>query len=162
MPDFWVAATNLPYVVYRTCTTCPLGNPCVPALLPQACTTADLDTYAFTATFAPTVAGPLSCVVTITLDTGTRTLTLSGTGMAPPVAIDVTPATLAFGDVRSATDSSPATVNVSDLGGSALTVAATSDFTVAAPRAFTVAPGASHPVAVICHHPRPARSTARS
>ena len=161
-PDFSISAPGLPADVYRTCepTGCTGQQQviCEPEIAPAvaACVTEDLESYSFTATFTPTVAGPLSCVVTITLDSGgtIRTVTLTGTGMPPPVEIGVSPTSIAFGDVRTATVSSPATITVRDLGGSALAVSSVtvpSGYVLTGPTSFPVAPGASQDLSLTCN-----------
>ena len=131
-PDFVVTATGLPAPVYRTviCDPCPL------CALPN-CYTDQYVTYAFTAAFRPTIAGNVSCVVTITTNSTTnRTVTLYGTGTVPPIDIDVQPTQIAFGDVRRNTSSTAATVAVNNLGGTALTVTG-----VSVSGAFTITSG---------------------
>lgn len=122
-PDFVVTANGLPAEVYRTviCEEQCQFPPCPLVLAPPLCYTDLYVTYDFTAAFRPTVAGSVSCVVTITTNNTTnRTVTLYGTGSVPPIDIDVQPTSIAFGDVRRNTSSTATTVSVRNLGGSAL------------------------------------------
>lgn len=122
-PDFVITATGLPATVYRVCEIITCTNAVCP--LPSAiCQTTELQTYAFDTAFKPTVAGTVSCPVTVTTAnaSNSRTVTLTGTGEAPPISVDVRPGSIAFGDVRRGTDSTRATVTVRSTGGLALTV----------------------------------------
>jgi hypothetical protein len=130
-PDFVVSAPGLPAPVTRTCKPASCTNQVCPA--PDAtgtsviCQTAELETYPFDTAFRPTVAGTVSCVVTVTIDDArTRTITLTGTGVAPQVAVDVQPDAIAFGEVRSGGDSTLATVSVHSAGSSDLAVSSVS------------------------------------
>jgi hypothetical protein len=87
------------------------------------------------------------------------TLTLSGTGQAPPIDADVQPTSVAFGDVRRNTDSTQAVVTVRSTGGQTLTVSSVSlsaGFTTSGmmtgyqlpPNAFQSYPIVCHPTAV--------------
>lgn len=156
-PDFIVSAGGLPAAVYRTviCDSCS-GTICQPLAAP-ICYTDEYVTYSFSASFRPNVAASVSCVVTITTNgTTQRTLTLFGTGSAPPIDIDVQPTSVAFGDVRRNTASTAATISVKNLGGSALGV---SGVTISGPFAITagptggttVQPGGSQPYTVTCN-----------
>ncbi len=142
-PDFVISAVGLPAPVYRTviCTTCALQ--CVPAALP-VCYTDEYVTYTFTAAFHPNVAVPSSCVVNITTNNATtRTITLYGTGTAPPIDIDVQPTSVAFGQVRRNSGSTPANIAVGNIGGATMTV---SSVAVGGPFAITVGPTGSYTV----------------
>ncbi len=152
-PDFIIDAQNLPADVYRTC-----GAPCASAICPQVaiCQTIEFLSYQFNTQFRPTVAGPLSCAVTVMFGDGTtRSLTLNGMGVAPPIDIDVSPGAIAFGDVRRDTDSSDATVTVRNLGGSTLTVtgvAVSGEFAMSGPAGgYGLAPGTAQPYTLRCH-----------
>ncbi|HEY0987257.1 MAG TPA: choice-of-anchor D domain-containing protein [Kofleriaceae bacterium] len=153
-PDFSIRAPNLPAPVSRVCmpVTC-TGSVCQ---LPDGstanatanltanatdavtesvtCQTTSLQTYQFGATFNPTVPGPVSCVVTVTLNNATnRTTTLTGTGVPPPIAADVQPAAVTFGEVRNNTDSTLAVIGVRSSGSQPLdvtSVTASSGFTI--------------------------------
>lgn len=122
-PDFLLMAPGLPAHVYRvcdtsTCTLCAQSAPCI---------TTDLQTYQFQAAFKPTVAGTVSCVVSIQIDDGTtKSVTLNGNGTVPPKDIDVTPTSVAFGDVRRNTDSASVLITVRNVGGTAMTVSSVS------------------------------------
>lgn len=155
-PDFSVSAPGLPAEVYRDCEqTC---DPALPTCQQQLiCTTLDSGNYTFTATFKPTVAGAVSCVVTVTVNnTTTHTVTLSGTGMLPPVEIQVQPTSVAFGDVRRNTDSTAATVTVKNVGGSTMHVSSatiSSGFAISSGStgAYTVAPSGAQTYKLVCH-----------
>jgi hypothetical protein len=164
--DFPVDAPNLPAEVYRFCDdTCdPKADSFDPAECPvivenanenAACIPSEYLTYSFNTFFRPTVAGPLSCGVTIALGDGTlHTLSLSGTGTAPPIDIDVAPGGIAFGDVRRDTDSSPSTVTIRNLGSANLELYAVSTaapFSAAGPGPGTIPPGGLQQYAVRCH-----------
>jgi hypothetical protein len=153
-PDFVIDAPGLPAEVFRTCDTTTCASAICPAQL--ICTTLDFQSYPFTTQFTPTVAGPLSCPVTIVFQDGTtRSVTLTGTGVAPPIDIDVTPGGVAFGDVRRNTASSPATVTVRNLGSSTLSVssvAVSGPFVVTGPVGpYDVGAGASQPYTLTCN-----------
>lgn len=152
-PDYQIDAPNLPAEVLRTC-----DGGC----LTCACVTLDYVTYPFTVTFAPTVPGMTSCPISIvTMDASsgalsTRTVTLTGTGEAPPIRITATPGDVAFGDVRRNTASSPAEVDLGNAGGSTMTVSAVSispGFAIASgpTGGFTVDPGATMPYQITCN-----------
>lgn len=153
-PDFIVNAPGLPAEVYRVCD---YGGQ-IPAkgessALP--CTTVEYQNYSFTASFRPNVGGATSCVVTITTNNTTnKTITLSGTGTIPPVAISVTPSSVAFGDVRRNTTSTAAQIMVRNLGGQNMTVSsvtASAGFSITSgPTSTTVGPNGSQPYAVVC------------
>ncbi|HEU0033205.1 MAG TPA: choice-of-anchor D domain-containing protein [Kofleriaceae bacterium] len=149
-PDFVIDAPGLPFTVYRVCDTC---VDCVPAAIP--CTTTDFQNYQFATAFRPSIAGPQSCVVNISLNGGTtiKTVTLSGTGNPPPIDIDVVPGSVQFGDVRINTQSSPATVSVRNFGGSTLTVSSVTvpaGFNLSGPAAFNVLSGGTQDLTVTC------------
>jgi len=137
-PDFTIRAPNLPARVNRVCmpVTC-TGHVCQfpdDGTANGLCQTTELNTYQFGATFTPRVPGPVSCVVTVTLSNATsRTTTLTGTGTRPSIAADVQPAAVTFGEVRSGTDSTVATVGVHSSGSQPLdvtSVSASSGFTI--------------------------------
>ena len=120
-PDFLISAPGLPAPVYRTCT---YVDPCDPFICAQPiCETAEYVNYTWSAAFHPTIAGSVSCVVNILVNGATlRTVTLTGKGTVPPKDIDVTPASVAFGDVRRDTASTPIDLTVRNAGGTAMTV----------------------------------------
>jgi hypothetical protein len=151
-PDFTINAPGLPADVYRDCEVVCLVATCP---TPLVCTTIDSQSYAFTATFRPSFAGTQSCVVTINLNNGAlfRTITLSGTGMAPPIDIDVAPTSINFGDVRRTTTSSAANLAVRNLGGAALgvsNVALSGPYALSGPASFAVAPGGVQNLGITC------------
>jgi uncharacterized protein (TIGR03382 family) len=155
-PDFTISAPGLPADVYRTCIYDPCRTTVCTAYVYQ-CTTDQYVTYQFQAKFTPTVAGTVSCVVSIVLADGTvHKVTLSGTGMLPPIDIDVQPKTIPFGDVRRNTTSTAVGVTVKNAGGQTLTVnsvSASAGFTIASGQqtSYTLAAGASMPYAVTCN-----------
>ncbi|MEO8706941.1 MAG: choice-of-anchor D domain-containing protein [Kofleriaceae bacterium] len=156
--DFDVNAFGLPAEVYRTCEPCAAGNlQCIPQAIPQAICPGGSETqsYQFSTVFHPSVAGPQSCVVTITLDDGAliRTVTLSGTGTAPPIDIDVQPGSVPFGDVRINTASTAANISVRNLGSGNLdvmSVTATGGYAIGGPTAFGVPAGGAQGITVTC------------
>lgn len=140
-PDFTVDAPGLPAEVYRECSTS--GEP-IPVKGDTSSAAAiceiliDYQEYSFSTRFTPTVAGAVSCVVTITTNNTTnRTITLSGTGTLPPIRADVQPGSVAFGDVRRGTQSTAAGITVRNLGGQTMTVSSVS---VSAGFAITAGP----------------------
>lgn len=157
-PDFAINAPGLPAPVYRVCEVtcvnqiCPVSGPDPQA----ACTTTELVTYPFSTYFRPTVPGPVSCVVTVTasVPASSRTLTLTGTGQAPPIHVDVQPVLVAFGDVRRNTPSTQAVVTVRSTGGQALTVSSvtiSAGFTTSGMMTgYQLAPNASQSYPIVC------------
>jgi len=157
-PDFVINATGLPAEVYRVCEVVTCVNGAICPVQNVLCQTTDLQTYRFDTYFRPTVAGPVSCVVTVTTSvvSNSKTLTLSGTGQAPPIHADVQPTSVAFGDVRRNTSSTQATVTVRSTGGQALTVSAVSvspGFTIVSGQTAGVqlAPNAAAAYGVTCN-----------
>lgn len=126
-PDFIVNATSLPATVYRVCEIITCTSRICPAPT-VICQTTEIVTYSFDTYFRPTVAGAVSCVVSVretdntTGANNTKTITLTGTGQAPPKQIDVQPLAIGFGDVRRGSDSTQAQVTVRSLGTQALNV----------------------------------------
>ncbi len=148
-PDYFVTANGLPAEVYRICE---FGTPLFAG---PPCTTTELQSYSFTAQFQPNIGAATSCVVTITLDNATtRTVTLSGTGMIPPIRIDVAPGSVPFGDVRRNTTSGAAEIVVRNLGGQNLSVASvttSAGFAITSGPASTVlGPSGAQPYAIVC------------
>lgn len=150
-PDFVIIAPNLPAPVTRTCKpvrctdpTCPAPDAVPDGTTSITCQTSELETYQFEAAFQPTVAGTVSCVVAIAVnDASTRTITLTGTGLPPPVAADVQPDSVAFGEVRSGSDSTLATVAIRSAGSQDLAVSS-----VSTSSGFTIASGPVAPYAL--------------
>jgi hypothetical protein len=70
--------------------------------------------------FAPTQAGAISGTLTITDSLKTQTVSLSGTGIAPP-AISVNPTSLTFTNQQPGVASAPQTVTVTNSGGAPMT-----------------------------------------
>lgn len=155
-PDFSVNAPGLPADVYRVCE---YTNPCYPQICAQAapCTTTDYQTYQFSAQFRPTVAGSVSCVVTVHLSDGTtKTTSLSGTGTVPPIDIDVQPTSVAFGDVRRNTASTGVSLAVRNAGGQTASVSGasiSSGFSIASgpTGAYGLGAGASMAYSLTCN-----------
>ena len=164
-PDFTLDTHGLPADVHRTCmvVTCDGGNVMCEPGQGDFCQTIESQSYSFSATFRPTVAGPVSCVVTIQTadDANTRSITLTGIGVAPIVHAEVQPAgEVAFGDVRRATDSTPAPFTVRSSGSASLdvtSVVVSSGFTIqAGPQsAYSLAPNTTQDYAVVCHPSEP-------
>lgn len=157
-PDFAVNAPGLPAQVYRTCDTCCPGGGLICPGGPVACCIGDSQSYDFDTTFTPTVAGAVSCTVTISLNGGTsmKTVVLTGTGTPPPINIVVNPGSVNFGDVRRNTDSSAVGLSVTNTGGGTMNVSSvsiTSGFTIASgpTGGYPVGPGASQPYSILCH-----------
>ncbi|MGN6103998.1 MAG: choice-of-anchor D domain-containing protein [Kofleriaceae bacterium] len=160
-PNFSVDAPYLPAEVYRECIggggEVPLATGSNTNLVqPPICTETIYVNYQFTATFHPTVAGPQSCVVTISLNSGTssKIVTLSGTGQPPPIDIDTSPGALQFGDVRINTASNEATLAVRNLGSATLVVGSASvsgGYSMMGPSSFQVGPGGQTNLGVTCH-----------
>lgn len=146
-PDFFVTANGLPAEVYRVCE---FGQPQFAA----PCTTTDFQAYSFTAQFQPNVGGATSCVVTIQLDSGSRTISLTGTGSIPPIRVDVAPGAVQFGDVRRLTTSGTAEIVVRNLGGQVAnitSVTASAGFSITSGPASTIlGPSGAQPYAVVC------------
>ncbi len=67
--------------------------------------------------FAPTQSGPVPGTLTIQDALRTQTVSLNGTGLAPP-ALSVNPASLTFTNQQAGVPSAPQTVSVSNTGGS--------------------------------------------
>ncbi len=136
--NFSASPGSLPREVYKVC----LGGggeiPRVVAGEPAAATGPlpsalpcgdgyDIVDYTFPAFFAPTIAGVQSCVISITLNSGElKTITLTGNGLPPPREIDVSRSSIAFGDVRINTASTPQPVVVRNTGSAALTISSAS------------------------------------
>lgn len=155
--NFSVVANNLPYDIYKYCiggggeipraraATGPLAAEAVPNA-PICDGGFEIQDYSFSVAFQPTVAGPQSCVVTVMLDSGPRTVMLTGNGLPPPREIDVSRASIAFGDVRLRAQSTPQTVVISNTGSAALTISSASvtgaAFTMSGPTSTTI-PGSS-------------------
>lgn len=160
-PDFAVSAPGLPAEVYRTCDVCCFTGKDGSTICPQApaiCCTTSLQSYQFDTTFTPTVAGTVSCTVTITLDSGatTKLVTLTGTGTAPPTNIVVNPGSVNFGDVRTNTDSTGVGISVTNTGGSTMNVTSVTispGFTITSgpTGGYAVGPGGTQPYSVLCH-----------
>lgn len=164
--DFTINAANLPAIVYWDweCTTCVAGGSdgvvCpVTAKSGAICSTYEYDTYTFDVTFHPSVPGPQSCVVTVHVDNDTddQTITFTGTGDPPPIAIDVQPAGgIQFGQVRATDQSGPATVTVRNAGSGTLTVssaAVSGGYAMSGPTAFSLGGGASQALTLRCTPP---------
>jgi len=162
-PDFAVNASGLPAEVYRICDTCCFTGKDGSTICPQpqtpiVCCTTDIQSYQFDTTFTPTIAGTVSCTVTVSLNNGatTKLVTLTGTGTAPPINISVNPGSVNFGDVRRNTDSTGVGISVSNTGGSTMTVSSVSissgfSITSGPTGSYTVGAGGTQPYSVLCH-----------
>jgi hypothetical protein len=148
-PQFPITTTGLPAHVFRSCISgsgSGSGSGC----------TFDVQTYSFTASFAPTVQGVASCKLTITLATGTQSMTLTGTGTAPDHLADVEPSKIDFGETRKGQQSSAETITVRNAGAKDLDVASvtiddpTFVITQGNPAAHVVALGTSENYSVVC------------
>jgi uncharacterized protein (TIGR03382 family) len=172
-PDFDIRATGLPADVFRVCNivTCVDPNGCpnpnivagdadpTPGVI---CQTVDIKRYTFDTFFRPRVAGQVSCVVSVretdnnTDTVNTKTITLTGTGDPPPINAEVSPTSIAFGDVRRNTDSTASQLRVTSTGASALGVSSvivSPGFAIRSgpTGAYQLPPGASQSYAVVCH-----------
>ena len=122
-PNFSVAPDGLPAEVYRYClgNEIPRSREIVAAAIP--CSEGyEIVDYAFPAYFTPTIAGVQSCTITVVAVGGNKTIALSGNGLPPPREIELSRTSIAFGDVRRTTSSTPQTVVVSNLGSGELAV----------------------------------------
>lgn len=155
-PDFTVSAPGLPADVYRICSG---GGGPIPAKAGStessaACIETEQQSYYFEATFHPSVGGATSCVVSLDISSGAKTITLYGTGTIPPVDINVTPVQVAFGDVRRNTSSSASQIMVRNNGGQAMTITSatvTAGFTITSgPASTTVGAGGQQPYGIVC------------
>ncbi len=153
--DFSIDAPGLPAEISKTCISTCLG--CVPAFAPPACTEWDIIGYNFSTTFRPAAPNASSCAIQVDIiGLGIKTYTIGGTGTLPPLNIDVTPISAAFGDVRRNTASSPTTIDVRNAGGQAISVTGTTlsagyAITSGPTGAFTVAVGATQQIAITCN-----------
>jgi MYXO-CTERM domain-containing protein len=161
-PDFTLDTPGLPADVHRTCmiVSCDGGDVMCEPGQGDFCQTIESQSYSFSATFRPTVAGPVSCVVTVQTadDANTRSITLTGTGVPPMIHAEVQPVTVAFGQVRRATESAPARITVRSTGGANLdvtSVAVSPGFTIQVGRegAYSLAPNATQDYDVVCQPP---------
>lgn len=169
-PDFLISAAGLPADVYRVCEpiTCADGNCPAPNSIPGGnsvtvvCQTTDIQTYLFDTAFRPTVAGQVSCVVTVTefdnrtMTVNNKSITLTGTGQAPPYRIDVQPTSVAFGDVRRNADSTQAQIAVRSAGASPLSVssvAISAGFAIKSgpTGSYQLPPNATQTYPIVCH-----------
>ncbi|QMV20339.1 choice-of-anchor D domain-containing protein [Granulicella sp. 5B5] len=90
-------------------------------------------TCAISVTFTPTATGPRTATLTIADQFHSQTVTLNGTGIAPP-GVSLTPVTLAFSNIGVSLVSQPQTVTLTNNGGQPLSIANTSispGFTIA-------------------------------
>ena len=138
-PGWTLDTPGLPATVSRTCT----GSGSTTEPLPATggfesdadqvlCTDT---TYTFTIAYAPTAAGASSCFITLTgASFGSASITGSATGVAAAYAMDVTPKTINFGDVRVGNTGS-ATLFVRNTGSNALALAG---ITINPPTSYTV------------------------
>lgn len=124
--DYTITAT-LPGYADRACeTTCLTGGG---AGLVQQCPAGQIcsyDDYYFTAVFHPSLAATTSCVVTVNTTAGSPTVTLSGTGLPPPIHVTAGPGSINFGGVRINTASTGVGVTVSNSGGQTASISSVS------------------------------------
>jgi hypothetical protein len=160
-PDFTLDTPGLPADVHRTCmiVSCDGGDVMCQPGQGDFCQTIESQSYMFSVTFRPTVAGPSSCVVTVHTadDTDDRSITLTGTGVPPRFAPEVQPLAVKFGDVRTATDSAPVTITVRNAGSDALglmSVVVTQGFEILGqPSEAALDPNGTRDYSVVCHPP---------
>jgi hypothetical protein len=122
-PDFTVTPTS--GTIYNSCQNigCETEDDTVPCIEPTTVICTPEVNMSFAATFHPTVAAAVSCVLSITSSGGSsETYTLSGTGTPPPIDVSASPGSIAFGGVRIDTTSSTVNVTVSNTGGSPATI----------------------------------------
>lgn len=155
-PNFSVAPDGLPADVYRYC----LGNE-IPrsreaeVAAPIRCSEGyEIVDYAFPAYFSPTIAGVQSCTITVVAAGGNKTVTLSGNGLPPPREIELSRTSIAFGDVRRTSTSSPQTVIVSNVGSAELVVSSASvsgaAFSMSGPSSVSIPGNSSTSYTVSC------------
>jgi hypothetical protein len=138
-PDFAIDLTGLTpqYPIYRICDDA--GNPRFPNTpsSPLCPGTIISQSFMFSATFSPSIVGTQTCVVDVIMQlAGARQFSLTGTGTAPPTLIEVTPASLDFGEVRN-TSTSSLNLSVHNAGMTQINV---SSISVTGPP-FALAPG---------------------
>jgi hypothetical protein len=131
-PAFALTANGLPTSVFTQCDGEGGGQG-------YGCTGFTTQTYTFQVAFTPTIAAPVSCVVQLTIDQSPRSITLTGTGIAPPVVVGV-PAALDFDEVRVANPSAPLQLTVTNAGSQMMTVS--SVIVTAGSDVFSIASGA--------------------
>lgn len=78
--------------------------------------------YSFPVSFTPTVGGVQSCVISIDTTSGIKTITVTGNGVPPPVDINVSRRSIAFGDVLLNRESTPQAILVASVGSNSLAV----------------------------------------
>jgi len=152
-PDFVLSLPGLPADVIREveCESCPL-------CAAPVCYTIYTQNYDWSARFRPTVGAPVSCPVTFMFSNSAsnKTVTLSGTGVLPPIDIDVQPGSMGFGDVRVNTQSGGRTLTVRNAGGQTLTVTGMSvpaGYAMTGSTSYTVPAGGAVSHTVTCTPP---------
>ncbi len=107
---------------------------------------------AITVTFVPTAVGTRTGTLTITDQVRTQTVTLSGTGVAPP-GVSLTPQTVSFGSMGVGLSATSQTVTLTNNGGLPLVVASTAisgDFAIASNTCgSTITPGDACSMALV-------------
>ena len=101
-------------------------NACSNSLAPHS-------SCAVTVTFVPTAVGTRTGTLTVSDQVRTQSVTLSGTGVAPP-GVSLTPTTISFGSYGVGLDSPPQTVTLTNNGGLILSISSasvTGDFAIA-------------------------------
>lgn len=124
------------------------------------CDSPVIQNYNFTVTFNPIVGGLSSCNIVVNLaGGGTQTVIARGTGVLPDFDIDVRPGALNFGEIRTATPSSPLEATVANVGGKELTIAsikvvgpgsAAYEITGGNPNTHVLPSGAAEKVQLVC------------
>jgi hypothetical protein len=119
---------------------CETEDQTVPCIEPTAIECIPEETMTLSATFHPSVAAQESCAVTVTSSGGSLIpVSLTGTGTPPPIHVTASPASIAFGGVRTGTTSSTVNVTVTNSGG----IAATISSVVASGTGYAIASGTS-------------------
>ena len=100
----------------------------------SGCSSFDIRPYTFTATFSPTITGTQSCTLNLTINGGLQTITLVGTGQAPPIDVELetggtasttsrcTNCVLAFNKVNVGLTSAPKFTKVLNIGSGTATL----------------------------------------
>jgi hypothetical protein len=102
---------------------CGAQDQAVPCIEPTTIECIPEETMTLSAVFHPSVATTESCAVSVTSSGGSSyTLSLTGTGLPPPIHVSASPGSIAFGGVRTGTTSSVVNVTVTNSGGSPATI----------------------------------------
>lgn len=149
-----------------SCAQFPLSNFTLPAQVFHQCTmgsgsgstcTDQIQTFTFTASFAPSFQQLQSCTIVITLLSGQQTVTLQGTGTAPDHLAAVTPTSIDFQTIRRGSVSGAEGIMVHNAGAagldiSSVTLSDTANFAVTAGNqgAHTIGLGLTDTYSVVC------------